>query len=134
MQKRRLDHLAQLGNLLFAAANVRVRHVRLLFDLHHGDGRIDFDRQRQLNLQTRGLLITNAGQLANLIFVPIDAYSHSLLNIGWRDGVGEIDDKFRELLHVDQVARALAFTFDDLRAPSDLKTLNMEKRSKARPT
>ena len=50
MEERRLDHFAQLVDLLLAAAHVAVRHVRLLLDLHHRHARIDLGRQRYVNL------------------------------------------------------------------------------------
>jgi len=49
-EEGRLDDLAQLVDLLLAAADVLVRHVGLVLDLHHGDGRVDLGRQRDHDL------------------------------------------------------------------------------------
>lgn len=48
--ERCLNDFTQLLNLLLAAANVRVCHVRLFLHLHERDGRVDLGRQGDLNL------------------------------------------------------------------------------------
>lgn len=50
VQERRLDDLAQLLDLLLAAADVAVRDVWLVLDLHHRHRRVDLGRQRNMNL------------------------------------------------------------------------------------
>ena len=50
MKKGGLHHLTQLFNLLLAATDVAVRHIRLLLHLHHGHGRVDLGGQGDVNL------------------------------------------------------------------------------------
>lgn len=50
MKQGRFNDLTQLLDLFFAAANVAVRHVWLVLDLHHRNGRIDLWRQRYMDL------------------------------------------------------------------------------------
>ena len=65
MQEWSLHNLTKLFNLLLAASNVAVGDVRLLLDLHHGDGGVNLGRQRNVDL----------------VFVPVNSDSHALLNV-----------------------------------------------------
>merc|ERR1719215_1806193 len=57
--------IPKLLNLLFAASDVTVGDVRLLLDLHHGDGGVNLGRQRNVDL----------------VFVPVNSTSHALLDV-----------------------------------------------------
>ena len=50
MKKGGLHHLTQLFNLLLAATDITVRHIRLLLHLHHGHSRVDLGGQGDVDL------------------------------------------------------------------------------------
>lgn len=105
MEKRSFHHFTELLNLLFAATDITVSYVRLLFDLHHCDGRIDFGRQRDVNL----------------VFIAIYTNPHTFLNIGRRDGIGKVHNKLCKLLDIDDVLGIVRICIDDFGASSNLK-------------
>merc|ERR1719319_1024510 len=102
-----LHHLPELLYLLLAAADVTVRHVRLLLHLHHGDGGVDLRREGDVDL----------------VLVPVHADPHTLLDIRGRHRVGEVHHELGELLHVDDVLGVVAVGVDDLGAASYLERL-----------
>mmetsp|Transcript_15507 Transcript_15507/g.44094 ORF Transcript_15507/g.44094 Transcript_15507/m.44094 type:complete len:360 (-) Transcript_15507:226-1305(-) len=107
MQHGDLDHLPHLFNLLLAPANVAVGDVRFLLDGHHRDRRVDFRRQRNLDL----------------ILLPIHADPHPLLDVRWCNLVPQAYHELCNLLDVDQVLGVFRIRIDDLRAPTHLQRL-----------
>ena len=107
VQQRQLDHLAQLFELLLLAADVGVRAVGLLFDLHHGDRRVDLGRQRNLDL----------------VLLPLDADAHALLDVGRRHLVANVDHVLAVLLERDHVLGVLGVGVDNRGAARHLQRL-----------
>jgi len=50
LKKGHLNDFSQLFNLIFASSNIVVRYIRLFFDLHHGNRRIDLRGERNLDV------------------------------------------------------------------------------------
>lgn len=107
MKQRCLDDFSQLLNLFFATTDVRVRNVWFIFNLHHSNRRIDLRRQWNMNL----------------ILVAVNSDTHSFFDICRCNWVGEIDDEFCKLLHVDDVFGIISIGIDDLCATCDLQRL-----------
>lgn len=107
MKQRSLNDFSKLLDLFLASTDVGVRDVRLVLDLHHRDCRVDFRRQRNMDL----------------VLVAVDADSHAFFDIGRCHRVGQIDDKLGELLHVDDVFGIICVGVDNLCATSDLQGL-----------
>mmetsp|Transcript_28844 Transcript_28844/g.47779 ORF Transcript_28844/g.47779 Transcript_28844/m.47779 type:complete len:215 (+) Transcript_28844:1014-1658(+) len=107
MQHRQFEHLAKLLNLVFIAAYVVVRDVRLLLHRHHCHRRINLWRQWHLNL----------------IFVSINAHPHALLDISRSNPITESDDELSDLFDVDHVLGVVSVWVYDLCAASNLQRL-----------
>lgn len=112
MKQWRLNNFSELLDLLLASADIRVRDVWLVLDLHHRDGGIDLRWQWNMDL----------------ILIAVNSYTHSLLNVGRGDRIGQIDDKLCKLLHVDDVLGVVGVCVDDFSAAGDLQGLLILKR------
>ena len=112
MQKWSLDDLPKFFNLFLASADIAVRNIRFLLNLHHSDGGVDLGWQWNMDL----------------IFVTINSDPHALLNIRRRNRVCKIDDKLCKLLDVDDILGIVRVSLDDLCASCNLQRLFILKR------
>lgn len=105
VQQGSFNDFAELFDLLFAAADVAVRHVGLLLDLHHRDGGVDLGREGDVDL----------------VLVAVHANAHAFLNVRRGHGIGEIHHKLGKLLHIDDVLGVIGICIDDLGATGNLQ-------------
>lgn len=112
MQQRSLYDFPQLLDLLLASTHITVRHIGLILDLHHSDSGIDLRGQGNMNL----------------IFVTVHTDSHALLDIGGRNGLGQLHHELGKLLNIDDVLGIVRVSIDDLCATRHLQRLFVLQR------
>ena len=106
------DHFSQLFDLFLTAADITVSDIRFVLDLHHSHRRINLWRQWNMDL----------------IFVAIDTDSHAFLDISRRYRIGQIDDKLRELFHINDILCVFVLSINDLGTSRHLQGLFVLKR------
>merc|ERR1719465_90788 len=92
MKQWHLYDLSNLINLLFAASQISIGHIWLLFNLHHRDSWINLWRQWQLNLKL-GANLTGS----------LRTNSHTLFNISWCQLLIETDHVFAHVLQMNDI-------------------------------
>lgn len=105
VKQRSFHDFSEFFNLFFTSTDITVCNIGFLFDLHHGDSRVDFGRKRDVNL----------------VLVPVDSYSHSFFNVCGCYRVSQVYNKLGKLLDIDDVLGIIRVCIDDLGASGNLE-------------
>ncbi len=101
-------YLAQLFERLARAAHVVVRYIRLVLHRHHGHGRVDARRQRDLQRSAaqsereRAPLSVRSSQCLNKVFGAVHAHTHRLFDVRRCHLLAQANHKLGNLQHAWQ--------------------------------
>ena len=110
MEQRHLNDFSDLFNLLFATSKIVISDIRLFFDSHHGDRRVNLGRKRQLDLDLRS---------NNMDFFAPN--SHAFFDISGSELLVQSNDEFTQVLESDHILSLGCAWVHNLSAATDLE-------------
>jgi hypothetical protein len=110
MEQRHLNDFSDLFNLLFAASKIVIGDIRLFFDCHHGDRRVNLGRKGEFDLDLRS---------NNMDFFATN--SHAFFDISGSELLVQSNDEFAQVLESDHILSLGCAWVHNLSAATDLE-------------